>query len=67
MIFSPTPYSIDDPNPPPHYEDLFPPDYTPFPNPNMTPQQMINDRPPILLIPLEPPPPMTPFLPQQHH
>ena len=27
-------YSVDDPNPPPHYKDLFLPGYTPFPNPN---------------------------------
>ena len=56
-IFPLPPYSIDDPNLLTHYEDLFPPDYTPFPNPNMTPQQMTNDRLPIPSIPLEPPPP----------
>ena len=41
---------------PTHYEDLFPPNYTSFPNPDTTPQQMTNDRLPISSIPLEPPP-----------
>ena len=45
------------PTPPPHYEDLFPPNYTPFPNPDMTPLQITNNRPPIPSIPLEPSPP----------
>ena len=33
-IFPLHPSSMTDPDPPPHYDDLFPPDYTPFPNPN---------------------------------
>ena len=38
-------YSVRDPDAQPHYEDLFPPDYNPFPH--MTPQQVT---------PLDPPP-----------
>ena len=33
-IFPLPPYSMTDPDPPPHYDDLFSPGYTPFPNPN---------------------------------
>ena len=33
-IFPLPPYSVTDPEPPPHYGDLFPPGYTPFPSPN---------------------------------
>ena len=32
------PYSVRDPDAPPHYEDLFPPEYNPLPH--MTPQQI---------------------------
>ena len=56
-IFPLPPYSVDDPDPPPHYEDLFPPDYTPFPDLNTTLQPITNTRPPTPSIPLEPPPP----------
>ena len=28
------PYSVNDPDPPLHYDDLFPPGHTPFPDPN---------------------------------
>ena len=58
MTFPPTsPLLLIDPDPPPHYEDLFPPDYTPFPKPDTALQQMTNNRLPIPSIPLEPPPP----------
>ena len=33
-IFPLAPYSVNDSDAPPHYEDLFPPGYIPFPNPN---------------------------------
>ena len=33
-IFPLPPYSETDPDPLPHYDDLLPPGYTPFPNPN---------------------------------
>ena len=56
-VFPLPPYSVSNPNPPPHYEGLFPPNYSPFPDLNMTPQQVTHDRPPIPSIPLEPPPP----------
>ena len=36
-VLSLPPYSVRDPNAPPHYKDLFTPNYNPFPN--MTPQQ----------------------------
>ena len=38
MMFSPAPLVISDPNPPPHYDDLLPPGYSPFPDPDMNPQ-----------------------------
>ena len=56
-IFPLPPYSVDDPDLPPHYKDLFPPNYTPFPDINATPQSITNTRLPIPSIPLEPPPP----------
>ena len=34
MTYFPCHLTQNDPDPPPHYEDLFPPGYTPFPNPN---------------------------------
>ena len=45
------------PEPPPHYDDLFPPGYTPFPNPNTHLHPTFNPLPPIPSIPLDPPPP----------
>ena len=33
-IFPLPPYAVTDPDSPPHYDDLFPPGYTPFPSPN---------------------------------
>ena len=54
MMFHPCPLiPLRDPNAPPHYEDLFPPDYNPFPP--MTPQEIAPYRLAILLIPLDPP------------
>ena len=55
-IFPLPPYSVNDPNPPAHYEDLFPTGYTPFPNPNthLCPSMT---RQPIPSVPLDPPPP----------
>ena len=53
-VLSLPPYSVRDPNAPPHYEDLFPPDYNPFPN--MTPQQVTPYRLSILSTSLDPPP-----------
>ena len=49
------PYSVTDPDPPPHYDDLFPPGYTPFPNPNthLCPSFTTLPNP---SIPLDPPP-----------
>ena len=54
-VLSLPPYSVRDPNAPPHYEDLFPPTIILFPN--MTPQQKTPYRPNILSTPLDPPPP----------
>ena len=45
-IFPLPPYSVDDPNPSPHYEDLFPPDYIPFPDLDTTMCLITNTRPP---------------------
>ena len=56
-IFPLPPYSFDDPDPPPHYEDLFPPDYAPFPDLNTATQPVTDARPPTPSNPLEPPPP----------
>ena len=56
-IFPLPPYSIDDPNPLPHYEDLFPPGYTPFPNPSTTTWPITMTQLPTPSIPLDPPPP----------
>ena len=49
-------YSVDDPNPPLHYEDLFPPGYTPFPNPNTYICPISMTRLPTPSVPLDPPP-----------
>ena len=64
-IFSLPPYSVDDPDPPPHYEDLFPPGYTPFPDLDTVTQSIPMTRQPILFVPLDPPPPYDSLLPQQ--
>ena len=56
-IFPLPPYSKTDPDPLPHYDDLFPPGYTPFPNPNTHLHLSFNAPPPIPSIPLDPPPP----------
>ena len=50
------PYSIDDPDPPPHYDDLFPPGYTLSPNPNTHLHPSFTTLP-TPSIPLDPPPP----------
>ena len=55
-IFPLPPYSVDDPDPPTHYEDLFPPNYTPFSDLNTTLQPVTNTRPPTPLNSLKPPP-----------
>ena len=55
-IFPLPPYSVDDPSPPPHYEDLFPPGYTPFPNPNTYVCPISMTRLPTPSVPLDPPP-----------
>ena len=63
--FYPPSYSERDPDAPLCYADLFPPNYTPFPN--ITPQQQVTlYSPNILSTPLDPPPPMTPYSLQQH-
>ena len=49
-------YSENDPDPPPHYDDLFPPGYTPFPNPNTHLHPSLNALPPIPFFPLDLPP-----------
>ena len=51
------PYSETDPDPLPHYDDLFTPGYTPFPNPNTHLCPSFNALPPIPSVPLDPPPP----------
>ena len=56
-IFALPPYSETDPDPLPHYDDLFPPGYTPFPSPNTHLHPSFNALPPIPYIPLDPPPP----------
>ena len=55
-MFPLSPYSVNDPNPPTCYKDMFPPGYTPFPNPNthLCPDMT---RQPIPSIPLDPTPP----------
>ena len=56
-IFSLPPYSFDDPDPPTYFENLFPPDYTPFPDLNTATLPTTDARLPTPSIPLEPPPP----------
>ena len=53
-VFSLPCYSVHDPDAPPCYEDLFPPEYNPLPH--ITPQQITPYRPSILSTPLDPPP-----------
>ena len=60
-IFPLPPYSTDNSDPPPHYEDLFPPGYTPFPNPSTTIQSITMTQLPTPTIPLDPPPPYDSF------
>ena len=54
------PYSVTDPDPPPHYDALFPPGYTPFlsPNTHLYPSfnTLPNTLPPTPSFPLDPPP-----------
>ena len=50
------PHSENDPDPPPHYDDLFPPGCTPFPNPNTHLHPSFNALPPVPSFPLDPPP-----------
>ena len=51
------PYSETDPDPPPCYDDLFPPGYTLFHNPNTHLCPSFNALPRTPSIPLDPPPP----------
>ena len=55
-VFPLPPYSVTDPNPPPQYDDLFPPGYTQFPNPNTLPCPSFNTLPPTPSFPLDLPP-----------
>ena len=51
------PYSENDPDPLPRYDDLFPPAYSPFPNLNNTHlHPSCSALPPVPSFPLEPPP-----------
>ena len=54
------PLPVTDPDPLPHYDDLFPPGYTPFPSPNthLYPSfnTLPNKLPPTHSFPLDPPP-----------
>ena len=54
-IFPLPPYSVTDPDPLPHYYDLFPPGYTLFPNPNTHLHPSFTTLP-TPSIPLDPPP-----------
>ena len=56
-VFPLPPYSETDPDPLPHYDDLFPPGYTPFPNPNSHLCPSFSALSPIPSIPLDPSPP----------
>ena len=56
-IFPLPPYSETNPDPTPHNDDLFPPGYTPFHNPNTHLYSSFNALPPIPSIPLDAPPP----------
>ena len=64
-VFSLPPYSVTDLDPPPQYDNLFPPGYTPFPNTNTHPHPSFNTLPPTSSFPLDPPPSYDSFLPQQ--
>ena len=55
-VFLLPPYSVTDPDPLPHYDDLFPPGYTPFPSPNTHLCPSFNTLPPTPFFPLDPPP-----------
>ena len=55
-VFPLPPYSENDSDPPPHYDDLFPPGYTPFPNPNTHLHPSFSALPPVPSFPLDPPP-----------
>ena len=55
-VFPLPPYLETDPDPPPHYDDLFPPGYTPLPNPNTHPCPSFNALPPVPSFTLDPPP-----------
>ena len=55
-IFPLPSYSVTDPDPLPHYDDLFPPGYTPFPNPNTHLHPSFTTLP-APSFPLDPPPP----------
>ena len=46
VIFPLPPYSVNDPDPHPIMKTCFP-NYSPFPDPDMTPQQVTHNRPPI--------------------
>ena len=55
-IFPLPPYPVTDPNPLLHYDDLFPPGYTPFPSPNTHLHPSFNTLPSTPSFPLDPPP-----------
>ena len=55
-IFPLPPYFVTDPDPLLNYDDLFPPGYTPFPNPNTHLYPSFTTLP-TPSVPLDPPPP----------